>query len=256
MCIRDSFPSPSRVPLRGADKNRYNPDTIPELEAAAKEQLRSGQFDLDASLALLVLYQMFPGRTDVGAVSDILRLALAQLPKGDFDVCLHLVPASLQAEEPVASLVVLADLANNGEFEELWGLVRAPATRDLLAAVPGFDSAVREFAAVSLGRTFARVKPSMLEANLGLKGGELDAFCQARGWRKALRDVGVAGTRSARALKCLHAQYGFHLGASGAASSYFSRDLPRQAREAGPRRRRGRLDARRALDRGPAGAAV
>ncbi len=142
---------------------------------------------------------MFPGRTDVGAVSDILRLALAQLPKGDFDVCLHLVPASLQAEEPVASLVVLADLANNGEFEELWGLVRAPATRELLAAVPGFESAVREFAAVSLGRTFARVKPSMLEANLGLKGGELEAFCQARGWRKVdggLVEVGGGGANA------------------------------------------------------------
>merc|ERR1719399_1745895 len=126
---------------------RYNPDTIPDLEAAAEAQLRSGEFDLDASLALLVLYQIFPERTDVGAVSKILRMAFAQLPRGDFDVCLHLVPASLQAEEPVASLVVLADLANNGEF-----------------------------AAVSLGRTFARVKPSMLEANLGLKGGELEAF--------------------------------------------------------------------------------
>ena len=189
-------PPPPRVQLRGAGASRYNPDTIPELEAAAKEQLRTGQFDLDASLALLVLYQMFPERTDVGAASDILRLALAQLPRGDFDVCLHLVPASLQAEEPIASLVVLADLANNGEFEELWGLSRAPATRELLAEVPGFDAAVREFAAVSLGRTFARVKPSMLEANLGLKGGELEAFCQARGWRKVaggLVEVGQGG---------------------------------------------------------------
>ena len=50
---------------------------------------------------------------------------------------------------------------------------RARALRRALAR------AVREVAAVSLGRTVARVKPSMLEANLGLKGGELDAFCQA-----------------------------------------------------------------------------
>lgn len=38
------------------------------------------------------------------------------------------------------------------------------------------------------------------------------ALCEERKWRSALRDVGVAGMKHSRAVKCLHAQYGFFLG--------------------------------------------
>jgi hypothetical protein len=38
------------------------------------------------------------------------------------------------------------------------------------------------------------------------------ALCEERKWRPALRDVGVAGMKHSRAVKCLHAQYGFYLG--------------------------------------------
>lgn len=43
------------------------------------------------------------------------------------------------------------------------------------------------------------------------------ALATDRGWEKALRDVGVAGMKHSRAVKCLHACYAFHLG---------TRDLP------------------------------
>ena len=39
------------------------------------------------------------------------------------------------------------------------------------------------------------------------------ALADARGWATPLR-AGVAGIRSSRAIKCLHAQYGYHLGVS------------------------------------------
>ena len=38
------------------------------------------------------------------------------------------------------------------------------------------------------------------------------ALCDERGWRDALRGVGVAGMKQPRAIKCLHANYGFYLG--------------------------------------------
>ena len=42
------------------------------------------------------------------------------------------------------------------------------------------------------------------------------ALAAARSWEPALRAVGVAGTKSARAVKCLHAAYGFYLGTRSA----------------------------------------
>ena len=39
-------------------------------------------------------------------------------------------------------------------------------------------------------------------------------LAEERGWQKALRDVGIAGIKSARKVKCLHAQYAHFIGAS------------------------------------------
>jgi hypothetical protein len=45
-----------------------------------------------------------------------------------------------------------------------------------------------------------------------LTAGDRD-LAEARGWAKALRDVGIAGMRSPRKVKCLHAQYAHFIGA-------------------------------------------
>ena len=39
-------------------------------------------------------------------------------------------------------------------------------------------------------------------------------LAESRGWQKALRDVGIAGIKSARKVKCLHAQYAHFIGAA------------------------------------------
>lgn len=83
-------------------------------------QVASKSFDLEANLALLRLYQFQPHLAKPAVLAKVLVKALMQLPSPDYKLCIHLVPERSQAEEPVASVVALADSLENTKLSDFW----------------------------------------------------------------------------------------------------------------------------------------
>mmetsp|Transcript_1142 Transcript_1142/g.2210 ORF Transcript_1142/g.2210 Transcript_1142/m.2210 type:complete len:82 (+) Transcript_1142:106-351(+) len=69
-------------------EKRYEQSSIEVLNAHLKEQLQKGTYDLDANLALLKLYLLFPDSADVDMMEGILLKALMAFPATDFSLCL------------------------------------------------------------------------------------------------------------------------------------------------------------------------
>lgn len=78
------------------ETSRYNIETIEKLESHLNDQIeRKTNYDLDANLALLKLYQFFPEKLQKTSVSKVLAKALMNLPSNDFILAMYLVPEQL-----------------------------------------------------------------------------------------------------------------------------------------------------------------
>ena len=162
-------------------KERYNPEILPKLEAYVEAQCKENTYDLDANLAVLKLYQFHPDTTNVAVVSKILLKALMKLPSTDYITCSYLIPERVQEMELIASIASLASLLETCSFRQFWTAL-APLREETLSGLPGFDAAVREFVCVSMSITYQAIPLSHLRESLSLDGGELTAFIKARGW--------------------------------------------------------------------------
>jgi translation initiation factor 3 subunit K len=78
--------------LQGID--RYNPDNIPILEEYVQYQINERQYNLDANLALLKLYQFNPNHFQTLVTAHVLLKALTNLPRSDFLLCKCLIEYS------------------------------------------------------------------------------------------------------------------------------------------------------------------
>jgi len=66
---------------------RYNPDNLMTLERYVDVQSRDNEYDLEANLAVLKLYQLNPHMYKKDVVCQILLKALTNLPYPDFILC-------------------------------------------------------------------------------------------------------------------------------------------------------------------------
>ncbi|KAI8469083.1 MAG: eukaryotic initiation factor [Monoraphidium minutum] len=173
--------------LRGAD--RYRPDLLDKLEKQVDEQAAGAKpFSLDASLAVLRLYALQPSVARPETVAKILLRALAQMPAVEYRTCLYLVPERMQAEEPVATLVLMASHLESGRLPDFWAV--ALGSRELMQLVPGFVDAARRFVAHTLCITFARLPKRQVGESLRLEGRELEGYLAERVSRDAWSVVG------------------------------------------------------------------
>lgn len=73
----------------------YNPNNLQILEKYVCDQSRDNNYDLEANLAVLKLYQFNPQLTEKSVVVKILLKALTSLPNTDFVLCKCLIESSL-----------------------------------------------------------------------------------------------------------------------------------------------------------------
>lgn len=78
----------------------------------------------------------------------------------------------VQLEEPVATIVLLAQHLEASKLQDFW--VLTASCRDTLNGVPGFYDSVREYVLHTLGITFQRVSKRVLADCLKLEGQSLD----------------------------------------------------------------------------------
>lgn len=170
--------------VRGA--NRYQPEKLPALERALEEQIAgASKYSLDVAVAVLRLYQLQPSVAKKELIARTLLSALMQMPRPDYRICIHLLPEKLVTEEPVSSVVLLAQHLEANNLHDFWAATGA--CKETLKSVPGFQDAIRDYVLHSMGTTFQKVSTRVLGEWLRLEGPALNALLaektKAAGWK-------------------------------------------------------------------------
>jgi hypothetical protein len=90
--------SPAQKQLLEAYEGRgfFNESVVKTLEAYLAEQLANGSVDIDADLALLKLYLVYPATANVEHITSVLVKAVATLPSAFFSGVSSIVPESFR----------------------------------------------------------------------------------------------------------------------------------------------------------------
>ncbi|KAF7232948.1 hypothetical protein EG68_06198 [Paragonimus skrjabini miyazakii] len=98
----------------------YNPEHILVLEQHLHWQITNSEYDFEANLALLRLYQFYPEHFNVDATKLVLLKALSSLNPTDFNLCKYLIRLDHLNREPLSLVVELGLLLEACQFTEFW----------------------------------------------------------------------------------------------------------------------------------------
>ncbi|CAO3670324.1 unnamed protein product [Rhizopus stolonifer] len=143
---------------------RYNSDNVQVLENYLNE---NGQYDSEANLAILKLYQFNPSLAKEPVIVKILVQSLITIPAPDFSLCLYLLSDYANLES-ISKLTRLQQL-----------LEQAPCR-----VVPNFENEMRKVIARVVAMSYQTLTASTLVGYLGLKEDEFEKFCVNQGWEK------------------------------------------------------------------------
>merc|ERR1712151_634851 len=104
--------------------------------------LRSGEYDLDANLAILKLYLLYPEETDVEVIERILLKALMAFPDTDFSLCMYQVPEKYHKE--LKDIMALAQQLEMAKFSKFW---KDAETYDRLKEASKWQEKIQSFIA-------------------------------------------------------------------------------------------------------------
>lgn len=166
--------------LKGID--RYNPENLGTLERYVDMQIRENTYDLEANLGVLKLYQFNPGYYQTNVTAQILMKALTNLPHTDFTLCKCLIDTVRQTEEPVLSVMRLADMLETCKFQEFW--ITLEKEPDLTMGVKGFEDSVRKFVCHVVGATYQTIPFEHLTELLGgIQDNQVRQWISKYGWQ-------------------------------------------------------------------------
>jgi len=164
------------------DSNRYNIEILSQLENYVQYQVDKQTYHLEANLTVLKFYQFHPEKLQKFIVGKILIKALMNLPSTDFTLCMYLIAERHHTEEPIKILTTLAQLLESAQFADFW--VETNTCRELLNTIAGFDDSIRGNIINLLTQTYHTISKDTLSEFLSMKGADLDALINARGWKQ------------------------------------------------------------------------
>ncbi|EJD55659.1 ARM repeat-containing protein [Auricularia subglabra TFB-10046 SS5] len=175
--------------------DRYNPSNISVLEDYLYHQIRNGEYDCFANLAVLKLYQFNPDLYNPDVAINILLKALCAAPLPDFNLCVALLgqrtaPVDEDTEDHLPALLPelqrLSSLLLRCRFPAFWAAYASDALALLrdnyTVEFTGFEDAVREVVVRAVRATFKRIARDRLASYFNLQGEELDAYIAKLGW--------------------------------------------------------------------------
>lgn len=178
---------------------RYERENIAELVDHLANQLRNGEYDLDANLAILKLYLLYPEETDLVVIERILLKALMAFPDTDFSLCMYQIPEKYHKDlKDIRSLAQQLEMA---KFSKFW---QDAENYDALKQASGWEAKVQNFIAGVIGNTYRSIGSTQLMSLLHISSKkDLDELIKARGWtrskeHKEIIIVNTASFESAR----------------------------------------------------------
>ncbi|XP_063698638.1 eukaryotic translation initiation factor 3 subunit K [Culicoides brevitarsis] len=144
---------------------RYNPEHLKVFEEYVEEQAKSNDYDLEANLAVLKLYQFNPHLLNLDITYTILLKALTNFPHTDFVLCKCLLLPAQMADDNVREIIYLADILEQCDFSVFWSKVES--NPDLFRKITGFYDSIRKFVCHVVGITFQTIEKQYLAVLLG-----------------------------------------------------------------------------------------
>ncbi|GFZ45285.1 Eukaryotic translation initiation factor 3 subunit K [Saitozyma sp. JCM 24511] len=184
--------------IHGVD--RYNPSNLSWMEENLQSQVRDGEYDLFANLAILKLYQFNPQLSNPEAIINILLKALSATVHGpDFNLCLAVLrePSAIlhDIDSDEQSLVAvmpflqkLHELVRTCQFTKFWsewngGSEAAQILRESYAPQHAhLVDSFRVLFATSIASCFSRVRLAQLARWLDLPENEVPQWCAGVQW--------------------------------------------------------------------------
>ncbi|XP_071503985.1 LOW QUALITY PROTEIN: eukaryotic translation initiation factor 3 subunit K-like [Diadema antillarum] len=163
--------------------NRYNPENLTMLEQYVEIQVRENQYDVEANLAILKLYQLNPLHFKVQLAALILLKAMTNLPHTDYLLCKCLIDSDIQQEEPLQSINYFASLLEMCQFKKFWA--EYDERPDVFQGVAGFQNAIRKFICHVINSTYQTIERQQLLELLGLTDDtELKRWMASYDWKE------------------------------------------------------------------------
>uniref|UniRef100_A0A336M1V3 Eukaryotic translation initiation factor 3 subunit K n=1 Tax=Culicoides sonorensis TaxID=179676 RepID=A0A336M1V3_CULSO len=144
---------------------RYNPEHLKKIEDYVEEQAKTNEYDLEANLAVLKLYQFNPHLLNLDVTYTILLKALTNFPHTDFVLCKCLLLPAQMADDNVREIIYLADILEQCDFSVFWSKV--DSNPDLFRKITGFYDSIRKFVCHVVGITFQTIEKQYFAVLLG-----------------------------------------------------------------------------------------
>lgn len=158
----------------------YNPEHRILLEQHLDWQISTGEYDLEANLALLRLYQFYPEHFNVDATKLVLLKALASFSPSDFILYKYLIQLDHLSEEPLSVVTELGMLLEACQFPRFWMCLRE--NPNITAGLPSFRDCIIKFIVQVVANTYQRIPKALLGQFLDMSGSELNQLIQSHGW--------------------------------------------------------------------------
>eukprot|EP01091_Cochliopodium_minus_P013729 TRINITY_DN4493_c0_g1_i1.p1 TRINITY_DN4493_c0_g1~~TRINITY_DN4493_c0_g1_i1.p1 ORF type:complete len:221 (-),score=58.17 TRINITY_DN4493_c0_g1_i1:36-698(-) len=172
------------------DNERYNEKSIKELEQYVESQIKDNTFDIDANLALLKLYQLYPRSLNQQNLLKVLIKALSRLPTTDFQQCLYLIPHGLMSNESIKNMRILSQKLESANFTEFWQDLKKFNISEI-KLIPNFEDQIRDFISDVFSITYQSVEKSLLISSLDLNEELFNKFLQNKNWKLEGESVSI-----------------------------------------------------------------
>lgn len=150
--------------LKGIE--RYNPLHIEILTEYFDAQCKNNQYDLEANMAILKLYQFNPNLFKSEVVEKILLKALTNMPHPDFILCELLIDSSKLSQGNIQEIILMHTRLELCQFKTFWSDLDAQG--DLYRDIVGFEESIRNYVCHIVGITYQNIRSNLLQALLGL----------------------------------------------------------------------------------------
>ncbi|XP_018645092.1 hypothetical protein Smp_099320 [Schistosoma mansoni] len=165
----------------------YNPEHIAALEEHLSWQIINNDYDFEANLALLRLYQFYPERFNAECARLVLLKAIISMSHSDFTLCKYLIHLEHLNEEPLSQVVKLGLFLETCRFSEFWTKVKE--NPKIFSAIPGFRESVCKFIVQIISQTYQRISKPLLMSFLDMSENDLKQFIKQLEWSETTDDA-------------------------------------------------------------------
>lgn len=170
----------------------YNPNNIGMLLNYLAKQCADNEYDLDANLTILRLYQfrinseLEESDYDKKVIIKILLKALTALPSPDFILCKSLIHPNLFEDEidpDLKHVLLLHQLLETCNFKEFWNVLRTDP--GIYLEITGFEDSIRKFICYVVKITYQTIdKVTLRELLGGLDDTQLKYWINSNKWKE------------------------------------------------------------------------